>query len=464
MNWSKRPLALALALTGLFAVHFAGRAQEFRVSASATPTSILVNDPVLFLINVTNATGLDLATVFVTNAISSDAIVDFNRTTNSLGGPPTASNRHIVFQINNMFVNEVARLSLTLLPVSVGPFTNDIIVTAFGLTNLTTFTRVIIQVTPPSADLAVGLTSAASGVIAGGSTSIGLTVTNLGVGAATNVVATATLPASFGLLSLTPTNAITAFTNGVLTWTLGTLTNGAMAQLLASVRPTNGGTFNLIASVGASTTDPNPTNNTVTNSMTVDEVVSTNLVITGITPQLFNPQNGLMEEEVTVRNNGTNNVPAVRLLVGGLGTNVLYNAVGTNNGLPFVQYNATLAVNASVNLSLQYFVRTRTPLTNLTRTAVGVTFTNSPVTNTSFPDITKVVAVPAGLLIEFQSIPGRSYTILYANNLSFTNALAAQPAIIAPADRVQWIDNGPPNTVSEPASVGSRFYRVMLNP
>jgi len=53
--------------------------------------------------------------------------------------------------------------------------------------------------------------------------------------------------------------------------------------------------------------------------------------------------------------------------------------------------------------------------------------------------------------------------VLYADNSSFTNELAAQPAIVAPADRVQWIDDGPPKTVSPPASVSSRFYRVIQN-
>jgi hypothetical protein len=68
------------------------------------------------------------------------------------------------------------------------------------------------------------------------------------------------------------------------------------------------------------------------------------------------------------------------------------------------------------------------------------------------------------ILIEFESTAGRSYTVLYADNPGFTNQLAAQPSIVAPADRVQWIDDGPPKTVSRPASVSSRFYRVIQNP
>jgi hypothetical protein len=35
---------------------------------------------------------------------------------------------------------------------------------------------------------------------------------------------------------------------------------------------------------------------------------------------------------------------------------------------------------------------------------------------------------------------------------------------VAPANRVQWIDDGPPKTVSHPTNAMARFYRVRLNP
>jgi len=74
-----------------------------------------------------------------------------------------------------------------------------------------------------------------------------------------------------------------------------------------------------------------------------------------------------------------------------------------------------------------------------------------------------VILSPNRILIEFPSNPGTTYTVLYRNNSILSNEMAAQPSIVAPADRVQWIDNGPPKTVSGPASVSSRFYRVIQN-
>jgi hypothetical protein len=75
--------------------------------------------------------------------------------------------------------------------------------------------------------------------------------------------------------------------------------------------------------------------------------------------------------------------------------------------------------------------------------------------------ITLCTLVPQGLLIEFQSVPGQAYLILYSDNASFTNALMAQPTIVAPADRVQWIDDGPPKTISRLADCTNRFYKVV---
>ena len=196
-------------------------------------------------------------------------------------------------------------------------------------------------------------------------------------------------------------------------------------------------------------------------------IVGATLTNSVVTAQHYNPQTGLMEEVVRVTNIGTNDAPSFRLIVSGLGTNWMYNAFGTNNGDPYVLYGATLSHNAPTNyvdLQLEYFVWKRTALTNLTRTAVAVGFAGVPTQTSSSPNITKVIPVAGGLLIEFQSIVGRSYTILYADNMSFSNALAAQPVVTAIADRVQWIDSGPPKTITSTTNASSRFYRVFLNP
>jgi hypothetical protein len=65
--------------------------------------------------------------------------------------------------------------------------------------------------------------------------------------------------------------------------------------------------------------------------------------------------------------------------------------------------------------------------------------------------------------VEFPTTPGLIYTVLYRDGSITGVERAAQPSVVAQGDRVQWFDDGPPKTVSRPASVGARFYRVIQN-
>jgi hypothetical protein len=64
-------------------------------------------------------------------------------------------------------------------------------------------------------------------------------------------------------------------------------------------------------------------------------------------------------------------------------------------------------------------------------------------------------------VIEWASIPGRTYTVIYSSDLR--NWTAATPSITANANRTQWYDDGPPKTISLPSS-GVRYYKVILAP
>lgn len=468
MSFPKGRLACAGALVALLLSCFTSSAQDFRLGVSATPNPVSLGSTLTYTVYVTNLF-LTRQNIYVTNKFSSPVLFT-GQATFPTNNPDAFTNAtEIIFPINEILPGSanVQEVSFTLVAQTAGTLTNQITALALGVPATFVTTNFFTQVNAPTADLAITMTNVTSGVIANSLTTIGLTVTNLGPNAAAGVVVTNTLPANFQLLSVSPTNAITSYTNGILAWTIGALTNNSSTQLLATVRPTLGGTSNLIATVTASTADPNPTNNTVTTSMTVEEIVSTNATVVVQVAQQFNPQTGLMEEVVRVQNTDTIDFPAVRLFVIGLGTNRLYNATGTNNigtnsNIPYVQHNATLAPNATVDLRLEYYSRSRTPISNLTYRAVGLTFTSPTVPTGTAPLITSLASLPTGFLIEFQSIPGRSYTILYDDNITFTNARAAQPNITATADRVQWIDTGPPKTVSP--STGSRWYRVLLNP
>jgi VCBS repeat-containing protein len=183
---------------------------------------------------------------------------------------------------------------------------------------------------------------------------------------------------------------------------------------------------------------------------------------------VLNPQTGLYEQQVTVTNTGTATVPGVRLLVGGLRSGVsLYNAVGTNGGRPYVQYNAPLNPAQTVQLMLEFYVPDRHSFTNtLEAQAVmpvttGVNGAAGVPIDKFFTD-TRIAGSPR-FVIEFVSIPGRVYTIIYSDDLMATWQ-AATPSITANATRTQWYDDGPPKTVSKPLSNTSRLYRVLVAP
>jgi len=183
---------------------------------------------------------------------------------------------------------------------------------------------------------------------------------------------------------------------------------------------------------------------------------------------VFNPQTGLFEQNVTVTNTGDVTAAAVRLLVGGLRTNVyLYNAGGTNVGRPYVQYNSPLDPNQTVQFVLEFYDGDRKPFTNsLEAQSVlpDTTGTNSGAgvaIDRAFVD-SRIPGSPR-FVIEFASIPGRTYTVIYSDD-NLRTWTAATPSITANATRTQWYDDGPPKTRSQPLSNASRMYRVFLAP
>jgi uncharacterized repeat protein (TIGR01451 family) len=313
------------------------------------------------------------------------------------------------------------------------------------------------------ADLGVTLVPPTGGALVGDLVAYSMTVTNRGPGGATNFTLSSPLSTNLQLVSVTPSNQV-SFTNNSLVFNFASLASNDSATFQVAVQPTNAGTVALSATVGgAGVLDTNAANNTATNSFAVGNVAEGILTAVVVTAQVYNPQTGLMQQTVRLTNAGTNDVAAARVVVAGL-TNRLFNAVGTNAGSPFVVFAGGLLVGASVDLVLEYFVPTRVPVPDPTLTAVAVPAVMLTPPATEAPNLTKIIDLGGGtMLIEFASLPGRRYTVVYSDDVSFSNAAPAQPVIIAPADRTQWIDDGPPKTVSR-ATNGMRFYRVFLNP
>ena len=444
-----------------------GAAQNVSMSITPSAGQISFGNQVTYTILVTNGTGLTLQNLFVTNTFPPPTQFIATSATASPAQVFTFTNvNNVTFFIQQFFPGGTADLTVTTQPGAAGPVTNFTAV--FSQIPLISFaTNVVIEVTAPPADLGVTILGHPAGVFVNDWMSYQVLATNSGPNSASGVMLTNQLPPGAQLISISPTNQSSVFSNNAAVLNLGTLTNGESRAFTLLVQPTQAGLQTFQAAIAASgIEDTNVANNVARLQVNVGAFLSTNLIATNVSAMTYNPQTGLMQQTVALANIGTSSVPAARVIVSGL-TNRLYNAVGTNNGNPFVVYGAPLASGQSVALVMEYFVPTRLPIVvpDSAYQAAGVP-TNAPPIPPGTPlQVTRMVALPGGsILVEFVSVPGRSYTILYSDNLAFTNSLAAQPPIVAPADRVQWIDDGPPKTVSAPANVTNRFYRVLLNP
>jgi len=145
----------------------------------------------------------------------------------------------------------------------------------------------------------------------------------------------------------------------------------------------------------------------------------------------------------------------------------LYNATGTNvDARPYVQYNAALNPGSNVTLILEFYVPDRKPFTNsLEAVAIlpppaGTNTGTGVVIDRWFEDL-RIPDEPR-FVIEWASIPGRTYTVIYSDDL--VTWLVATPSVTANANRTQWYDDGPPKTRSKPLAMEPRFYQVILAP
>jgi len=444
-------------------------AQGFGLSVIPSGNSIFVSNSLTYTINVTNLTSVVLQDVLVTNSFSAP----FQYIMSSFSSPPagvTNNATSVIFDLGPLGISGIVQVFLTIQPEAAGSFTNAFVVVNAG-TAVTASTNVVVNVTNLviPADLGVTMTGSSQVVITNDWMTYGVTVTNLGPGTASNVALTNTLPTGVVFKGIFPTNQLFTTAGSNMIFNLGTLTNGGYANLQFTVEPTNAGVLPFSASVGvAGVLDTNVANNFASTNITVTNYLPGLLVVVTNSGQSIDFANGSLKQSITLSNAGLSSVPAARIVVTGL-SNQLFNAVGTNNGNPFVYYSTNLVAGQSVGLLLEYFPRGVFPFTNSQLQAFAVPVPNwpaPPVTAISTNlNISRIVELPNGnMLIEFPSTLGRTYTVVYSDNVLFSNAMIAPPAIVAPANIVEWTDYGPPTTVSAPTNASTRFYRVFQNP
>jgi uncharacterized repeat protein (TIGR01451 family) len=426
-----------------------------------------------YTINLTNLAGV-LPFVYVTNTL--DANSTFVSATNIYSSAFITTNGNVVvFSLIPFGINGVAQMTVIVQSTAVGLITNTV---SFNFYNLTNFSvNIINQVTNPvspgQADLAVGMTGPVSQVFSNDWMVYDVSVTNLGPNSATNVLLTNTLPPGVGFKNYyySPSNhayKVSTQSSNVI-FNLGTLTNQAFINFQLTVQPTNAGTWTFVSGVNTTNSallDTNQVNNTTNITVGVSNFLSSQLTASIVSTQKFNPYSGRLEQNIALSNAGPTSVDSARIIVTGL-TNRLSNAVGTNNGNPFVTYASSLGTNQSAFLLLQFYPnQSACPFTNSQMQAVGVTPPNlAPAADLTPTNVALMVRLPSGgILLTFHTLTNRTYTVEYTSNLLSTNWLVAQPPTVTPANYTYWIDYGPPETVSHPTNTPVRLYRVYLNP
>jgi uncharacterized repeat protein (TIGR01451 family) len=323
------------------------------------------------------------------------------------------------------------------------------------------------------ADLAVAINLPIRTVITNDYTYFTLAVTNVGPGTASNVALTNTIPAGVYWFGLYPSNqTYSAYSNSQIFY-FGNIASGAFTNITYEVAPTNLGVFSLSASVGA----PGLLDSNITNNYATAQLVATNygfrLFAGTNSPAAVNYQNGLLEQSITVTNLSGSNAQALRVVVSGLigSTIQLFNSFGTNYGDHFVLFNGPLAAGQTLKVLLQFAPRGngsfRLANSQLHAFALLPSDLSAPVptstsTNLNFNRIVEMAN--RDILLEFPATLGKNYTIVYSDNVLFSNAVIAPPVITAYANELQWIDYGPPTTISAPTNTHARFYRVYQNP
>ena len=189
-------------------------------------------------------------------------------------------------------------------------------------------------------------------------------------------------------------------------------------------------------------------------------------------PPTASTNTGFFEGQVTV------NVPpgglpasqALRILVTGLGTDTLgypitiYNAAGTNNGVPYLQVNGPLA-QGLITLPVRYAVvdRKTQPAPVFVVQLIGITPVSIPAAGSPIP--VNLLYTNGAVRLQFMTVFGKTNYIQYrstvATNRSWTTV---SPSIRGFGGTMTWTDDGAPKTESRPGTTTNRFYRVLVNP
>ena len=222
--------------------------------AKSANASVLAASNLVYTISVTNLGPSTASSVVVTDTLP--ASVSFV----SASGNGVNNSGTVSWALGSMTNGQTTNLTLIVTAPASGTLTNVAnVASPTGDPNSTNSTTpAVITTVTPVADLAVGKTGVASGVI---NTSFNYTisVTNLGPSAAASFSVTDSLPAGMVFVSSLPATVTNAANQAI--WNVGSLAANAVTNFTLTVQTASRATFTNVATAGGPTLDPAPTNN-----------------------------------------------------------------------------------------------------------------------------------------------------------------------------------------------------------
>ena len=238
---------------------------DLALTVTDSPRPVLLGGNLTYTLVVTNATTNRLTQASGVKVIDTLPPGPTFVSATSSQGACAFANGVVSCDLGSMPVHARATITIVVTPNNVGQFTNSVTVTGNGQEiNPANNTMTTISTVNPSADLSLQLTPSVDPVTQHDNLTYTIVVTNRGPSTAFSVLLTNTLPASVTFLSASSTQGTNSRSLNVVSFSLGSIANGASATATIVVGTPTAGAISDRANVVANTADLATNNNSVT--------------------------------------------------------------------------------------------------------------------------------------------------------------------------------------------------------
>jgi uncharacterized repeat protein (TIGR01451 family) len=250
-----------------------GEEADLTLALVADPHPVLVGQTLTYTLDVSNNGPSDAVGVTLTDVLPAGvSLVSVEASQGSCAGSTTGTATISCF-LDTVTVGNSAEVVIQVIPSQAGSLTDTASVSSAvddpdTSNNNAAVTVIVYTGQEPQADLSITKRASASRVEVGAQLTYTLTVANAGPDDATGVVVTDPLPAGLLLLSVAATQGDCTGT-GTIVCNLGTIANGASAEVTLTVQAQQTGTIDNQATVTADTADMNDSNNSDDTAITV---------------------------------------------------------------------------------------------------------------------------------------------------------------------------------------------------